>query len=230
MSLIEPLIDFLAFLVQKLWCKIDKLINWLIEFLFTLDHNFWTRNLSRSSKVSNDSDCSLVSNKNFSEILPSNSLEPGEVGQDGPKVLHLWCHSQKIRIFNKKIFFECRLEDLPHLLSFWTALYCFQRQSYACAKPCVIRLFWHKNPQNRLDAKVLRCWELVYIWYTCTWKSHVSHISYVTLHHHNSPADWARELFKPSKDAASLLVGIFKNWKVLDFCGWHHTWGRFRDF
>jgi len=26
--------------------------------LFILDHNFWTRNPSRSSKVSNDSDCS----------------------------------------------------------------------------------------------------------------------------------------------------------------------------
>jgi len=42
-----------------------------------LDHNFWTRKLSRSSKVSKGSDCSLVSNQNFSEILPSNSLGPG---------------------------------------------------------------------------------------------------------------------------------------------------------
>jgi len=44
-------------------------------------------------------DCNQVSNKNFSEILPSNGLspEPGEVGQGGLKVLHLWCHSQKIR-------------------------------------------------------------------------------------------------------------------------------------
>jgi len=30
---------------------------------------------------------------------------------------------------------------------------------------------------------------------------------------HNSPADCARELFKPSKDAASLPVPIKKNWK-----------------
>jgi len=28
-------------------------------------------------KVSKDSDCSLVSNKNFSEILPSNGWHPG---------------------------------------------------------------------------------------------------------------------------------------------------------
>ena len=48
-----------------------------------LDNNFWTRNPSRSSKVSKDLDCSLKSNKNFSEILPSNGWRPGpgEVGQ-----------------------------------------------------------------------------------------------------------------------------------------------------
>jgi len=40
-------------------------------------HNVSTRNPSRSSKVSKDSDCSLVSNENFSEKLPSNGLGPG---------------------------------------------------------------------------------------------------------------------------------------------------------
>jgi len=36
-------------------------------------------------------DYSLVSNKNFSEIQPSNALRPGpgEVGQGGLKVFHL---------------------------------------------------------------------------------------------------------------------------------------------
>jgi len=64
-------------------------------------------------------DCSLVSNKNFSEILPSNGWHPGpgEVGQGGRAVLHLWHHSQKIRTLNQKIVFECRLEDLLHLLT-----------------------------------------------------------------------------------------------------------------
>jgi len=58
-----------------------------------------------SSKVSKDSDYSLISNKNFSKILPSNSLDPGpgEVGQGGQKVLDLWCHSQKIRTPTKKM-------------------------------------------------------------------------------------------------------------------------------
>jgi len=38
------------------------------------------------------------------------------------------------------------------------------------------------------------------------------------LHHHTSPGDCARELFKPSKDSESLLDLLFKNWEVLDFC------------
>jgi len=59
-----------------------------------LDHNFWTQNPSRSSKVSTDSDCSLVFSKNFGEVLPSNGLGPGpgEVGQGGLKALHLQRH------------------------------------------------------------------------------------------------------------------------------------------
>jgi len=55
----------------------------------------------------------------------------------------------------KKIFFECRLEDLLHLLSLWTALYHFRRPSYVHAKSRAIRLFWCKIPQKLLDAKVL---------------------------------------------------------------------------
>ena len=53
-------------------------------------------------------DCSLVSCKNFSKILPSNGLGPGtgEVGQGGLKFLHLWRHSQKIRIPQPKNVFS----------------------------------------------------------------------------------------------------------------------------
>ena len=44
-------------------------------------------------------DYSLVSNKNFSEILPSKGWRPesGKVGQGGLRVLHLWHYSQKMR-------------------------------------------------------------------------------------------------------------------------------------
>jgi len=76
---------------------------------------------SKSAKVSKDSDCSLVSNKNFSKILPHNSWRPGpgKVGQGGLKVLHLWRQSQKNPHTASKNFFECRLEDLLHLLTLW---------------------------------------------------------------------------------------------------------------
>jgi len=63
-------------------------------------------------------DCSLVSIKNFSKILPSNALGlgPGEVGQGGLKVFHLWCHSQKIHTPNQKIF---SLQTTRLAKSFW---------------------------------------------------------------------------------------------------------------
>ena len=111
----EPLINFLAFLVQKLWSKINKWINYLISQIFTNSHhNFWTWNPSRSSKVSKDSDCSLVPSKNFSKILPPNGWRPGpgKVGQGGLKVLHFWRHSQKTRTPKQKIFFRVQTRRL----------------------------------------------------------------------------------------------------------------------
>jgi len=64
--------------------------------------------------VSKDSDCSLVSKKNFSEILPCNGwhLGPGEMGQGGLKILHLWHHSQKIHTPNQKYFFRVQTRRL----------------------------------------------------------------------------------------------------------------------
>ena len=44
----------------------------------------------------------------------------------------------------------------------------------------------------------------------------------------NSPADWARTLFKPSTDSASLLVEIEKKFFILGlwfFGGGRHKWG-----
>jgi len=50
---------------------------------------------------------SLVSSKNFSEIIPPNGWRPGpgKVGQGGLKVLHLWRHSQTTRTPQAKNFF-----------------------------------------------------------------------------------------------------------------------------
>jgi len=66
--------------------------------------------------------------------------------------------TKKLHPPTKKFFFECKLvwEDLLCLLSLWTALCDFWRLRYACAKPCVFRLFWCENPQKQPDAKVLK--------------------------------------------------------------------------
>jgi len=64
-----------------------------------------------------------------------------------------------------------------------------------------------------------------------TFKTRVSHFFTITLQLHNSPGNWARELFKPSKYAVSLPVRNFKKCKnVLDFLVGLHKWGRFRPF
>jgi len=60
-----------------------------------------------------------------------------------------------------------------------------------------------------------------------------SHEHAKRLFDHNSPTARAIELFKPPKDAESLVVSIFLIWKVLDFnfCyGWRHNWERFGHF
>ena len=96
--------------------------------------------------------CSLVSSKNFSKILPSNGLGPGPRWPKSPPVM-TWLN--KYPLPQAKNFFECRLEDLPCLLSLWTALYHFWRPSYTRAKPHAIWLLWHENPWKWPDAKVI---------------------------------------------------------------------------
>jgi len=49
-------------------------------------------------------------------------------------------------------------------------------------------------------------------------QSHVRHFSCRALQFYNSPGDWARELFKPSTDSASLAVKIEK--KNFSFWFW----------
>jgi len=74
--------------------------------LFILDHNFLTRNTRKSIEGSNDSDSSLVSNENFSEILwPSGwTLDQATRAKMAQKLVHLWRHSQKIHNLQPKIF------------------------------------------------------------------------------------------------------------------------------
>jgi len=124
----ETLDDLLGFRVQKLWFEVIKMFDW---YWFILDHNFWTRNARKSIKGSKNSDLSLVSNENFSEILRSSSWALGQVrcAEITLKLLHLWRYDvthKKSATSNQKIFFECGLDDLPNLLrihlSAWTAL------------------------------------------------------------------------------------------------------------
>ena len=55
--------------------------------------------------------------------------------------------------------------------------------------------------------------------------------SHMALHEHNSDAESGRELFKGSKDAASLLGRTQKTffvWGFKNFCECHHKWWTFR--
>jgi len=74
--------------------------------------------------VSKDADSSLVSNiktsvKYFHLAV---GLRSDTSHQKWPKTSHLRRHSQKKWNPKPKIFFHCRLEDLPSLLRVWTAL------------------------------------------------------------------------------------------------------------
>jgi len=66
-------------------------------------------------KGSKDLDSSLVSNENFSETLyPSGwALDQATWAEMTPKLLHLWCQSQKIHTPNQKILLvqSTRLAD-----------------------------------------------------------------------------------------------------------------------
>jgi len=82
--------------------------------LFILDHNVWTRNARKSIKGSKDSDSSLVSNENFSEMLWPSGWALGQAtwAKMYPKLLHLWRPSQKIRNSKPKIFFRVQTRRL----------------------------------------------------------------------------------------------------------------------
>ena len=90
-------------------------------------HCFWSLTLEpetpaghpkyqKTQIVSKDS--VLVSNKNFSEILPSSSLHlgPGEVGQGGLKALHFWRHSKNPQHPTKTTFLIANYTRLAEFL------------------------------------------------------------------------------------------------------------------
>jgi len=67
-------------------------------------------------------DSSLVSNENFSEILPSSGwFLPGNMSQNGHKPTTLMTSLTKNLKPKFKFFFHYRLKDLLSLLRAWTA-------------------------------------------------------------------------------------------------------------
>ena len=57
---------------------------------------------------------------------------------------------------SKKIFFECRLEDLPHLCHrLLPGLQSIPDRRNSPAKPCAFRRFFSENPRILADAKEL---------------------------------------------------------------------------
>jgi len=65
--------------------------------LYFFGHYFWTRNFRKPIRGSKDSDFSLVSDKNLSEILSSSDWALGQetLAKTDKNLPHLWCHSQK---------------------------------------------------------------------------------------------------------------------------------------
>jgi len=89
----------------------------------------------------------------------------------------------------QKNVFHCKLQDLPNLLSLWTALYnSFRRQSYARAKPHVIRFLGVKSSNITERERVNNC--IVNFW----------------SFGHNFEIRYAKKSIKPLKDMYYSLV------------------------
>jgi len=93
------------------------------------------QNIRNSIKGSKDSDSSLVSNENFSEILPFSGWAICQItwAKMAKNLPHSWHHSQKT--WSPKLF---SIADLKSLLRVWTAFEQNWLVSYGVAKWCKI--------------------------------------------------------------------------------------------
>jgi len=73
-----------------------------------LNQTLESRSKAQKTLISKDSDSSLVSNENFSEILWPSGCALGQAtwANMTPKLVHLWHHSQKIHTRPTKKFFS----------------------------------------------------------------------------------------------------------------------------
>jgi len=128
--------------------------------LFTLDRNFRTRNPTTLSKVSKDSDRSLVSNKNFSEILPSNGLGsgPGEVGQGCLKSSIYDVTHKKLTTLDQIL--SLRTTRLAEPFESLNSSLLLSAPELRLRKAACDSFFWPRNPRSLPEAKVSK-WELI---------------------------------------------------------------------
>jgi len=113
---------------------------------------------SRSSKVSKDSDCSIVSSENFSEILPPNGWRPGpgKVGQGGLKAFHLWRHSQNPASPKAKNFFSSADRKTCHVFwDFYQVCRAYRTGEIPVQSHVRLGVFFRKypNPSGRQSVK-----------------------------------------------------------------------------
>jgi len=119
-----------------------------------------------------------------------------------------------------KIYCDCKTywKDLPSLLRVWAALWRNQQELCHCK---LLDLGWNHTGFEGVKALDLLQALTLSI-------PRIAIILAQSLQHYNSPADWARKLFKRSMDSASLLVEIEKNFFRFGFVvlwGGHHKWG-----
>jgi len=103
-----------------------------------------------SSKVSKDLNCSLVSSKNFSKILPPNGWHPGpgKVGQGGLKALHLLHHSQKTRNSQAKNFFSSADQKTSRVFwDFYRVCRAYRTGEIPAQSHMRLGIFFRKSPK-----------------------------------------------------------------------------------
>jgi len=125
---------------------LDKMFLFFSPKFYFFSCNFWTRYARKPIEGSKDSDYSLVSTNDFSQKLAL------AVGAQGPMTLaklpkHTPLMTSPTKHPNLKFsnFFQCKLENLPHLFRIWTAFLFHHLVSYGVAKIAAHTGFWSTN-------------------------------------------------------------------------------------
>ena len=112
--------------------------------MFILNHNVWTRNARKLIKVSKDSDSSLVTNENISDIFPSSGW-PDNMSQNGLKTYLTYDITHK-KPKTKTIFFIADSKTSPVFWGFEQLFSAIDLRSYAVGKTTEICLILGRSP------------------------------------------------------------------------------------